>query len=90
MRFDLNPDERREGAVQFAGGDWMRDLVNEAAIREDLDGLIQFQRRSVEGDPSLVRHEKARAHMWELAPSMLISVSEVIYKMIVIVWIGKK
>ena len=67
LRFDLNPDERREGAVQFAGGDWMRDLVNEAAIREDLDGLIQFQRRSVEGDPSLVRHEKARAHMWELA-----------------------
>ena len=24
LKFDLNPDERREGAVQFAGGDWMR------------------------------------------------------------------
>ncbi len=67
LRFDLNPDERREGAVKFAGGDWMRDLVDDAAIREDLDGLIQFQRRSIEGDSALVRHEKARAHMWELA-----------------------
>ena len=67
LRFDLNPDERREGAVKFAGGDWMRELVDNAAIREDLDGLIQFQRRSIEGDQALVRHEKARAHMWELA-----------------------
>ena len=67
LRFDLNPDERREGAVKFAGGDWMRDLVDDAAIREDLDSLIQFQRRSIEGDSALVRHEKARAHMWELA-----------------------
>jgi len=67
LRFDLNPDERREGAVKFAGGDWMREFVDEAAIREDLDGLIQFQRRSIEGDQALVRHEKARAHMWELA-----------------------
>ena len=67
LRFDLNPDERREGAVKFAEGDWMRSLVEEAAISEDLDALIQFQRRSVEGDPSLIRHEKARARMWELA-----------------------
>ena len=56
LRFDLNPDERREGAVKFAGGDWMRDLVDEAAINEDLDGLIQFQRRSIDGDAALVRH----------------------------------
>jgi hypothetical protein len=67
LRFDLNPDERREGAVKFAEGDWMRSLVEEAAISEDLDALIQFQRRSLEGDPSLIRHEKARARMWELA-----------------------
>ena len=67
LRFDLNPDERREGAVKFAGGDWMRELVDDAAIREDLDGLIQFQRRSIKGDSALVRHEKARARMWELA-----------------------
>ena len=67
LRFDLNPDERREGAVKFAEGDWMRSLVEEAAISEDIDALIQFQRRSLEGDPSLIRHEKARARMWELA-----------------------
>ncbi|MBT4925203.1 MAG: hypothetical protein HON16_05585 [Euryarchaeota archaeon] len=67
LRFDLNPDERREGAVKLAGGDWMRTLVDEAALEENLDTLIQFQRRSLDGDPSLVRHEKARARMWELA-----------------------
>jgi len=67
LRFDLNPDERREGAVTFAQGDWMRNLVEDAAIAEDLDALIQFQRRSIDGDPSLVRHEKARARMWEMA-----------------------
>lgn len=67
LRFDLNPDERRDGAVKFAEGDWMRTLVEEAAISEDLDALIEFQRRSITGDPSLIRHEKARAHMWEMA-----------------------
>jgi len=67
LRFDLNPDERREGAVKIAGGDWMRTLVDESALAEDIDSLIQFQRRSIEGDPSLIRHEKARARMWELA-----------------------
>ena len=67
LRFDLNPDERREGAVRLAGGDWMRTLVDEAALQEDLDTLIQFQRRSLDGDPSLIRHEKARARMWELS-----------------------
>ena len=40
LRFDLNPDERREGAVKFAEGDWMRTLVEEAAISEDIDSLI--------------------------------------------------
>tara|TARA_Y100000589_G_scaffold212862_1_gene200697 strand:+ start:17115 stop:20201 length:3087 start_codon:yes stop_codon:yes gene_type:complete len=67
LRFDLNPDERREGAVRLAGGDWMRTLVDEAALVEDLDSLIRFQRRSLDGDPSVVRFEKARARMWELA-----------------------
>ncbi len=67
LRFDLNPDERREGAVKLAGGDWMRTLVDEAALEEDIDSLIQFQRRSLDGDPALIRHEKARARMWELA-----------------------
>ena len=67
LRFDLNPDERREGAVKLAGGDWMRTLVDEAALVEDLDTLIRFQRRSLDGDPSVIRFEKARARMWELA-----------------------
>ena len=67
LRFDLNPDERREGAVKLAGGDWMRTLVDDAALNEDLDTLISFQKRSLEGDPSVIRFEKARARMWELA-----------------------
>ena len=45
----------------------MRTLVDEAALIEDLDTLIRFQRRSLDGDPSVVRFEKARARMWELA-----------------------
>ena len=67
LRFDLNPDERREGAVKIAGGDWMRTLVDEAALQEDLDTLIRFQRRSLSGDESVIRFEKGRARMWELA-----------------------
>ncbi|MEJ6563638.1 MAG: tetratricopeptide repeat protein [Euryarchaeota archaeon] len=67
LKFDLNPDERREGAVKFAQGDWMRSLVDEAAIAEDLNTLIQFQRRSIKGDSALIRHEKSRAHMWEMS-----------------------
>ena len=67
IRFDLDPEERREGAVMFAGGDWMREFIDDAALQEDLDGLIRFQKQSIEGDQSLVRHEKARAKMWESA-----------------------
>ncbi len=67
IRFDLDPEERREGAVMLAGGDWMREYIDDAALQEDLDGLIRFQKQSIEGDQSLVRHEKARAKMWEYA-----------------------
>ena len=67
IRFDLDPEERREGAVMFAGGDWMREFIDDATLQEDLDGLIRFQKQSIEGDQSLVRHEKARAKMWECA-----------------------
>ncbi len=67
IRFDLDPEERREGAVMLAGGDWMREYIDNAALQEDLDGLIRFQKQSIEGDQSLVRHEKARAKMWESA-----------------------
>ena len=67
IRFDLDPEERREGAVMLAGGDWMREFIDDSALQEDLDGLIRFQKQSIEGDQSLVRHEKARAKMWECA-----------------------
>lgn len=67
LKFDLDPEERREGAVMMADGDWMRDFVDEAALQEDLDALIRFQMQLIEGDVALVRHEKARAKMWECA-----------------------
>ena len=67
LKFDLDPEERREGAVMLADGDWMRDFVDEAALQEDLDSLIRFQMQLIEGDEALVRHEKARAKMWECA-----------------------
>jgi len=67
LRFDLNPDERREGAVKLEGGGWMRQAVEIAAHTEDLDSLINFQRRSISEDAAIVRHEKARAKMWEMA-----------------------
>ena len=67
IRFDLDPEERREGAVMLAGGDWMREYIDNAALQEDLDALIRFQKQSIEGDQSLVRHEKARAKMWACA-----------------------
>jgi hypothetical protein len=67
LRFDLNPDERRDGAVKLEGGGWMRQAVENAARAEDLDSLIAFQRRSISEDAAIVRHEKARARMWEMA-----------------------
>lgn len=67
LRFDLNPDERRDGAVKLEGGGWMRQAVEVAARNEDLDSLISFQRRSISEDAAIVRHEKARAKMWEMA-----------------------
>ena len=51
----------------LAGGDWMREYIDNAALQEDLDALIRFQKQSIEGDQSLVRHEKARAKMWSCA-----------------------
>ena len=65
LKFDLDPDERREGAVMSGGSDWMRDTVDQAALNDDLDALIRFQNREFEEDPALVRHEKARAKMLE-------------------------
>ena len=45
VNFDLDPMERREGEVQLASGDWMREIVDTAALNEDLDTLIRFQKQ---------------------------------------------
>ena len=50
--------ERREGEVQLASGDWMREIVDTAALNEDLDTLIRFQKASIDADDSVVRIEK--------------------------------
>ena len=67
LKFDLNPDERREGAIMSGGGNWMFDLIDESALTNDLDALIRFQNRSISEDEAVVRMAKSRARMIELA-----------------------
>jgi len=67
LKFDLNPDERREGAIMSGGGNWMFDLIDESALSNDLDGLIRFQERTINEDEAVVRMAKSRARMVELA-----------------------
>ena len=67
LRFDLNPDERREGAVKLAGGDRLQHLVETAAYNEDIDLLIRIQTHDFPGDQALIRQEQSRASMWEKA-----------------------
>ena len=67
LSFDLNPDERREGAVKLEGGDRLQTMVENAAIIEDIDMLIRIQEHEFKGDQALIRQEKARASMWEKA-----------------------
>ncbi len=67
LKFDLNPDQRREGAILSGGGNWMFDLVEEYALSNDLDGLIRFQARSIGEDEAIVRLAKSRARMLEMA-----------------------
>lgn len=67
LRFDLNPDERREGAVKLAGGDRLQNLVETAAFNEDIDLLIRIQTHDFPGDQALIRQEQSRASMWEKA-----------------------
>ncbi len=66
LKFDLNPDERREGAIMSGGGNWMFDLIDESALTNDLDALIRFQNRSISEDEAVVRMAKSRARMIEL------------------------
>ena len=67
LRFDLNPDERREGAVRLQGGDKLQNLVENAAYNEDIDMLIRIQTHDFPGDQALIRQEQSRAAMWEKA-----------------------
>ena len=67
LNFDLDPETRREGAVELAGGDWLRNIIEDAAGLEDLDMLIRIQEHEFSGDASLIRQEKIRASMWEKA-----------------------
>ena len=67
LRFDLNPDERREGAVKVEGGDRLQTMVETAAYNEDIDLLIRVQKHDFPGDQALIRQEQSRASMWEKA-----------------------
>jgi tetratricopeptide (TPR) repeat protein len=67
LRFDLSPDERREGVILAGGGDWMRDYISGAAYRDDLDALCRFQSEHVKGDQLVIQMEKRRARMLECA-----------------------
>ena len=67
LKFDLNPDKRREGAIMSGGGNWMFDLVEESAQGNDIDALIRFQNRSIGEDEAIVRLAKSRARMVEMA-----------------------
>ncbi|MGB0801574.1 MAG: tetratricopeptide repeat protein [Candidatus Poseidoniaceae archaeon] len=67
LKFDLNPDQRREGAIMSGGGNWMFDLVEESAQNNDLDALVRFQNRSIGEDEAIVRLAKSRARMVEMA-----------------------
>ncbi len=67
LKFDLSPDERREGVIMAGGGDWMRDHIESAARADDISTLIAFQNEQIDGDRAVVRLEKARAKMIESA-----------------------
>lgn len=67
LRFELNPDERREGAILSGGGDWMRDHVESAAYRDDIHALRRFQSETFKGDQLVLQLEKNRARMLECA-----------------------
>ena len=67
LKFDLSPDERREGVIMAGGGDWMRDHIEIAARADDIATLRNFQTEKIDGDKAVVRLEKGRARMIESA-----------------------
>ncbi|MEC9205248.1 MAG: tetratricopeptide repeat protein [Candidatus Thermoplasmatota archaeon] len=67
LRFDIDPDQRRDGAVMLTEGNNLRMMIDKAAQNDDLDMLRRLQAAEFTDDEALIRHEKARAKMWELA-----------------------
>ena len=67
LKFDLAPDERREGVIMAGGGDWMRDHIAIAARADDIATLRNFQTEKIDGEKAVVRLEKGRARMIESA-----------------------
>ena len=67
LEFDLDPEIRREGVIMSGGGDWMRNLVEKAGRLDDIDHLRRFQQEFIDGDEAVVRLEKSRAKMVEMA-----------------------
>ena len=67
LKFDLAPDERREGVIMAGGGDWMRDHIEIAARADDIATLRNFQTEKIDGEKAVVRLEKGRARMIESA-----------------------
>ncbi|MGB1579003.1 MAG: tetratricopeptide repeat protein [Candidatus Poseidoniaceae archaeon] len=67
LRFDIDPDQRRDGAVMLTEGNNLRMMIDKAAQNDDLDMLRRLQSAEFTDDEALIRHEKARAKMWELA-----------------------
>lgn len=67
LRFDLDPDQRRDGAVMLTTGSRLRTLIERAAQNDDIDMLRRLQLADFTDDEALIRHEKARAKMWELS-----------------------
>ncbi|MBV18446.1 MAG: hypothetical protein CMA56_01105 [Euryarchaeota archaeon] len=67
LRFDIDPDQRRDGAVMLTEGNNLRMMIDKAAQNDDIDMLRRLQSADFTDDEALIRHEKARAKMWELA-----------------------
>ena len=67
LRFDIDPDQRRDGAVMLTEGNNLRMMIDKAAQNDDIDMLRRLQSAEFTDDEALIRHEKARARMWELA-----------------------
>ncbi|DAC15192.1 MAG TPA: tetratricopeptide repeat protein, partial [Candidatus Poseidoniaceae archaeon] len=67
LRFDIDPDRRRDGAVMLTEGNSLRMMIDKAAQNDDIDLLRRLQNAEFTDDEALIRHEKARARMWELS-----------------------